>query len=310
MASPKKPILVTGSHASGSTWVGSMIAHAPRIAYFHEPFNINLDRTFCKARFDQWFTYICHDNEDDYVMPFQDTLAYRFDLSAGIKESTTLKRFVKQTRTLAQFSWFKQMGYRTLIKDPIAIFSVEWLVERFGFQPVILIRHPAAFAGSLKNNKWSHPFGHLASQPLLMRDYLSPFFEQIDHFSREEQDITEQASLLWTMIHHVISIYKQKHPDWIFARHEDLSTDPLGQFRVIFDALDVPFDQRVVENIRYHTENEKNTMKHPKGFPDLRRDSIKNVKNWQSRLTKSEIALVRERTGQVSSLFYTDADWE
>ena len=34
-----RPILVTGSHRSGSTWVGKMIASHPRVAYVEEPFN-------------------------------------------------------------------------------------------------------------------------------------------------------------------------------------------------------------------------------------------------------------------------------
>ena len=31
------PILVTGSHRSGSTWVGKMLSVAPHVAYIHEP---------------------------------------------------------------------------------------------------------------------------------------------------------------------------------------------------------------------------------------------------------------------------------
>ena len=36
-----RPILVTGSHLSGTTWVGRMIAVSPCVAYLHEPFNLN-----------------------------------------------------------------------------------------------------------------------------------------------------------------------------------------------------------------------------------------------------------------------------
>ena len=32
-----KPILVTGSHRSGSTWVGKMLATSPSVNYIHEP---------------------------------------------------------------------------------------------------------------------------------------------------------------------------------------------------------------------------------------------------------------------------------
>ena len=38
-----KPILVTGSHRSGSTWTGRIISAAPHVGYIHEPFNIGIN---------------------------------------------------------------------------------------------------------------------------------------------------------------------------------------------------------------------------------------------------------------------------
>ena len=35
-----KPILVTGSHRSGTTWVGKMLAATGSVGYIHEPFNL------------------------------------------------------------------------------------------------------------------------------------------------------------------------------------------------------------------------------------------------------------------------------
>src|SRR6476620_4378035 len=37
-----RPIVVTGTHRSGTTWVGEMIATSPQVAYVHEPFNYPL----------------------------------------------------------------------------------------------------------------------------------------------------------------------------------------------------------------------------------------------------------------------------
>jgi hypothetical protein len=39
MTAVKKPILVTGSHRSGTTWAGQMVAAAPHTAYIHKPLN-------------------------------------------------------------------------------------------------------------------------------------------------------------------------------------------------------------------------------------------------------------------------------
>jgi hypothetical protein len=64
----KKPILVTGSHRSGSTWVGRMLAEAPAVFYIHEPFSVSHPpgAGICKARFTYWFTYITRKNEAAY----------------------------------------------------------------------------------------------------------------------------------------------------------------------------------------------------------------------------------------------------
>lgn len=41
MENIKRPILVNGSHSSGSTWVGRMISLSPKVGYIGEIFNLN-----------------------------------------------------------------------------------------------------------------------------------------------------------------------------------------------------------------------------------------------------------------------------
>jgi len=303
----KRPILVTGSHASGTTWVGRMIAHAPRIAYLYEPFKTGMDRTICKADFPYWFPYICSENEAELVAPVQDMLNYRARFWQGIKAARTVKEYMRQILTFSQFVKFRMLNYRPLIKDPIAVFSAEWLAGRFDAIPVVLIRHPAAFAGSLKNNNWArHPFNHFSAQPLLMRDYLLPFSADIELFSRERKDVIDQAALLWKMIHHVISIYRNKHPEWLFIRHEDISDNPIHYYRVIFNKLEIPFTPRIEKNIRRFSEGEGIASGR---FSALKRNSAQNVKSWKTRLTQNEVKRVREKVEEVSTLFYSNDEW-
>lgn len=306
----KRPILVTGSHASGTTWVGRMIAYAPRVAYLYEPFKTGMDRTICKADFPYWFPYVCIENEAAFIFPVQDMLNYRARFSQGIETARTVKQYARQVRTLFQFANFRLLNFRPLIKDPIAVFSTEWLAERFDAIPIILIRHPAAFAGSLKNNNWAdHPFDHFTAQPLLIRDYLSPFSKEIELFTREKQDVIDQAALLWKMIHHVISVYREKHPDWLFIRHEDISRDPVNQYRMIFNKLEIPFTIQVEENIKRYSETENKRALISNRFSALRRNSTQNVKSWKNRLTQAEIERVREKVQEVSELFYLNEEW-
>ena len=42
--------------------------------------------------------------------------------------------------------------------------------------------------------------------------------------------------------------YQAAHPTWLFHRHEDLSTNPMEQFKQIFDRLDLEFTPAVQNN--------------------------------------------------------------
>src|SRR5665811_676016 len=67
MNSAVPPMLVTGSHNSGTTWVGRMLAASRSVAYSHEPFNVGHRRPgICTDTFHRWFTYVCVDNESHY----------------------------------------------------------------------------------------------------------------------------------------------------------------------------------------------------------------------------------------------------
>jgi len=78
--SSRKPILVTGSHRSGTGWVGQMIAAtpAPRVAYVWEPFSLHVRPGICDAHWRYWFPYVCSDNEAAYVGPVGDTVRFRY----------------------------------------------------------------------------------------------------------------------------------------------------------------------------------------------------------------------------------------
>jgi hypothetical protein len=57
--------------------------------------------------------------------------------------------------------WFSPLRLgRLIIKDPIGALSSDWLARNFDLEVVVLVRHSAAFAASLKRLNWRHPFEH------------------------------------------------------------------------------------------------------------------------------------------------------
>jgi hypothetical protein len=142
MKPSNQPILITGSHRSGSTWVGQMLSLAHSVKYISEPFNPGYGLKI----FQTWFVYINQKNEEKYFSEIKRTLNfkgnYRLTLPAFKYWSNVFLPFAK----------------RPLIKDPIACFSSAWLAKNFDLAVVVLFRHPAAFYQSLKRLNWHFDF--------------------------------------------------------------------------------------------------------------------------------------------------------
>ena len=142
----------------------------------------------------------------------------------------------------------------------MAVFSAPWLAERFDMRIVLMIRHPAAVASSLKMLNGAIPVGRILSdisnQPLLIRDHLYPFEGEIKKLADPKQDILDQATLLWKLVYYVVLKYKEQHPNWVFVRYMDLSRDPLNVFREVFRQLDLEFGDREVNHIGWYCAGE------------------------------------------------------
>ena len=310
-----KPILVTGAHRSGTTWIGKTLSTGPYVGYIEEPFSPiyrHYDPGTCNARFDYWWTYVTQGNEAQYYDRIADTLAFRYHLVPQlrriVKNRCGFRTFLRGYRAF----FLNRYVYhaRPLLKDPIALFSTEWLAERFNMEVVILIRHPAAFVSSIKRMKWAHYFSHFLGQPLLLRDHLSPFEAEISEFAEGGHDIIDDAVLLWRMFYYFVDKLRRTHKDFVFIRHENLSTRPVEEFRSLFDRLNIEFTEEIERTIIEHTKS-SNPSEAPKGvMHQLKRNSVKNIKNWKQRLSESEIERIREGVKDVSSLFYDDEDWE
>ncbi len=304
-----RPILVTGSHRSGTGWIGRMIAacRRPPVAYLWEPFSLlHRPGTFA-VRFPYWFPYVSTANEEPYLGPMRDLLSYRYRISAELTAVRSLKDAARMPRDWLTFARYRRIRARPLLKDPIAVFSAGWLADRFSMDVVVLIRHPAAFADSLVRRGWRHPFDHFLRQPLLVSEVLSPFEEQIRKFATAEQPLLDQACLLWNLVHHAIAQYRASRPGWLFLRLEDVAQDPEVAFARIYGHLHLSFDDAVRRTIREHS-----APSNPVETADpsvVRRNSRAAAVAWRSRLDASEVERIRTLTHPLASAFYSDEDW-
>lgn len=299
------PILVTGGHRTGTTWVGKMLAANGQVAYISEPLNVLHRPGVLRAKMDLWYQYICDENESAYLTAFEELLDYRYHQWDEIRSIRSLKDFLRMGRDFAIFYNGLMRGQRVLLKDPFAIFSIPWFAKRFNFKVVVTVRHPAAFASSLKRLGWNFDFKDLLDQPLLMRDHLEPYREQMQ--SIKQDDVIGQASLLWTLIYRAADSFRNLIPDLLIVRHEDLSRDPIPGFRSLYESLSLDFTPRVEEKIVSSSSSENPAELLRKKVHSVKLDSRANVDNWRKRLTEEEAHRVREMTQDVLSLYYPES---
>ena len=308
MEDPKRrPILVTGAHRSGTTWIGKMLADDPCTAYISEPLNVWHRPGVFRVPVKYWYQYICDENESEYLPAFNELLEFEYHLWKEIRSLRSVKDFLRMGRDFRTFYYGLEEGRRALVKDPFAVFSSAWFARKLNFQVVISVRHPLAFASSLKRLNWSFDFQDLLNQPLLMRDHLEPHRSQME--SVNSQDVIGQAALLWKMIYHTVHSTLSSNPDFIIVRHEDLSRDPLNGFRNLYTILGLDYTHHVEKTIQDSSSSENPMELSRKKVHDIRLDSRANTENWKKRLTDDEIQRVREVTEETSQLFYTDAEW-
>jgi len=304
---PEAPILVAGAHRTGTTWVGKMLAASSQVAYISEPLNVWHRPGVFRAPVSKWYTFVCEENEAQYVPAFREMLGFRYGLWREIRSLRSRKDLLRMGRDFSIFLRGRLLRQRPLIKDPFAVFSVSWFAERLGCRVVITVRHPAAFASSLKRLNWPFDFRDLLDQLLLMQRWLD--VDRAEMESVQSDDIIGQAALLWRVVYRVIARMMKLHPLFIVVRHEDLSLDPVSGYRDLYAALDLDFTPKVEGTILNASSSENPTELSKKEVHAVKLDSRANLNNWKKRLSADEIVRIRRMTGKIAQLFYSDEEW-
>ena len=108
-----KPLLVSGLHRSGNTWLANMLALSGETSLIEEPFNIENSRYALDGLAKFWYTYATELNQKKAI-----------DAYKKIIEMKSSKLFRKRS----PLKWFPFLRYgRPLIKDLISSLSVFFL---------------------------------------------------------------------------------------------------------------------------------------------------------------------------------------
>lgn len=307
----KPTILITGSNRSGTTWVGQVLSQAPNIRNIYEPFNPVL----AKSRFDfelpRWFLHA-----EDWDQEALLKLIRRVLRPPLIDKKIPLGPFAMARRVgrlLLERYGPKKFTPRTLLKDPVAIFSAGWLAQQMPLQVVVLVRHPASYVLSLiRDSQHMHPFKIVfGEQPKLLNSYSSEEQALINQVIRHQadkgvgSDMVFEGSVFWRLFYSKVRTYKETFSDWLVVHYEELASDPVNEFRNLCDQLNLPFTETIQSEIT-QTALESSASKvditsHVKRF-----QSKKNINEYLQKLSEDDLQRIASFTGEVGSFYYPD----
>ena len=292
----RTPILVTGMHRSGTTWVGRILTASREAVYLHEPLNPLSAPHLLGLRIGRQYVYITEEDENGFPEAYRRLLG--FPLGAARAE----RNAAQQLRRAVRLAHARVTGARALLKDPFAVFSIPWFARRLGAQVVVVVRRPEAVAGSAKRLGWGFDTRWVLGQPLLMRDRLEPYRAELE---AQPDTLVGQSALLWKIVYGTVREDARELPQITLVRHEDLSREPLDGFRRLYGSLGLTFGERS-RNAVERTTSASNPPETDLSVPgSVLVNSEANLESWKTRLTPEEVELVRAETDELAAELYS-----
>lgn len=299
-----KNILITGSHRSGTTWVGKTISQHHRICYIQEPFHVSNPNRFMGLKLNTWFAHQPSSDQREEIKLAFDNLFGSTPLRSAIKMNRMSGIGLTRPLSFGKHLLINSIAKQFLVKDPLALLSAGWLYDEYDLNVICMIRGPVAFVGSLKKAEWDFDFNNLRKQHELMNGLLSSYKIEIDEMCNPgtSADFIDRASLLWNILHFVISRYQSSHPSWLFMRYEDIALNPMVEFTRIFDYLDLDMTRHVKNYITAFTSANNSVESTSNKYQP--RDAKASLESWKQRLSEEEIERVESATKEMASHFY------
>lgn len=282
-------VLVTGSHRSGSTWIGKSLALSGELGFIWEPFSRNYSPPHMLEAPPYWYFRVPEDTSHLWEERLRSVTEFDYGWLRKIHYYRSPRSFLKSLRDKWQFRGYRKAGLRPLLKDPIALMSADWIEDNFEAKVVVSVRHPAAFVESMVRQRGGHPWRDFLAQPALMDGLLRPYKQSILQASKGDLKKLEEHVLLWNILYGWLDSNLQMGRKWIVVRHEDLVENTVDGFQKLYGDLGLNFTEEVKEKL---IESKRNT-----------------VAKWKTRLSSEEIAYIREESRQVWEKFYCDEDW-
>ena len=314
-------IVVAGLQRSGTSWIGKMLEASGEAVYVNEPMNPKhppgRSPGVLNADVDSRFQYICADNEERFLPAFKDTLRLRYQFVAELRRNHAAYDLARLAKYSSSFTVGRLLGRRALIDDPCSTFSATWLAQRLGCAVIISVRHPLSFVGSWRRLGWKVNLYDVLDQPLLMRDLLGPYEDELRAVADSDDQIAK-AALLWRVTYDLMGDLDARQPGLLhIKRYEDLASNPQAGFRELYAICGLSWTERARKKIRWATTDHGKaeggqhswTLRGGVSRTAFRpMDSRSSLGAFRSRLSEQDIEKVREITDAVAARYYDAKD--
>lgn len=297
------PLLITGIHRSGSTWLGGVLSKLPSYCYVQEPMHASsTSRDMWGLPKSPFYTYISDSNASD----FHSGLDRVFRLRPKVRPRPRKGSLIGARRF--RFDIARLMRKVPLVKDPYASLAAPYIAPTFGAAVIVLTKHPVAFVSSVMRMGWDTDAKTLFGDQKEAADRYFPEDADLINSASERCPIW-RAALVWRLLQKVYIQHQSDHKNWFFTTHEKICESPSSAILRICAWLGVePSDgaMRVVDKT-----NDPRAM----AIPTHRQsqDHIRNVtalpNAWKKTMSPSQIDIVRRLTEETALSLYPLSSW-
>lgn len=280
-------IAVCGTHRSGTTLLGEVLAVDPQSRQIFEPFNPAFGIEEATRSF------IAGDWPDDrwrqVIDRFMTARSVRFRRPVGDRNS--LARWLRGTRQSRDYIAARLVRpSRLVIKCPFMSLASQYMIDRYQFKVVFAVKHPAAFFVALRRVGWDQvlPLDDLVAQGV------------IDAATRDAATTpAARAGLFWNVVNGHAQETQRRFPgQTAIWSHERFCRDPHAEMSRTADSLDIRYSQPMRLAIDHATQGEV-VRPAPDTIHHLVRDAAGLVDDWRRYLSPAEEAELREQCGDL-----------
>jgi len=312
--SSTRPIVIVGLPRSGTTWTAEVLARAEGALKVGEPDNEDKHPTaiYAKRRLGRYPALAAGDEDRDYRRLWEwslsgapedqrDRLAH-FVLRHGAERRLHEGRrdpFAWVAGTIARHHRPNPTAPARIVAKSIHLqLALDWLVEHFDVDVLVVSRHPAnVLASWMEVNLKDGRNATLETRPDIRRRYTDRWGVPLPG-----PDPVERMSWRIGLLVAALEESATRHPEWHHRTHERLCDDPPAEFRQLFDELGLTWTAQADDYLE--AKNQPGT-----GF-QLKRVASEMSDAWRQRLDDRHLAVLRETLALFPISTWTDRDFE